>query len=132
MSTTEDRHARFLTANRPRLDQLAPLHVSEHGPGFWAVLDPPRDGADSRVGFMPEGPGLAALENPELAEMVAEMLTRYDPAWWPSAPDLPGPFDPARDHLVVIFEDGAAYLYRLDGHPNQSRPLLVVVPRGRG
>jgi hypothetical protein len=129
MSTTEDRHARFLTANRPRLDQLAPLHVSEHGPGFWAVLDPPRDGEDSRVGFMPEGPGLAALENPELAEMVAELLSRYDPAYQPP-PDLPGPFDPARDHLVVIFEDGAAYLYRLDGHPNQTRPLLTIAGPG--
>jgi hypothetical protein len=103
--------------------------VSEHGRGFWAVLDPPRDGADSRVGFLPEGPGLAALESPELAEMVAELLTRYDPAWQPPAPDLPGPFDPARDHLLVIYEGGAAYLYRLDGHPSQTRPLLTVVPR---
>jgi hypothetical protein len=50
--------------------------VSEHGRGFWgAVLDPPRDGAHSPVGFLPEGPGLAALESPELAEMVAERLT---------------------------------------------------------
>jgi hypothetical protein len=128
----EDRHARFLTSSRPRMDQLAPLHVSEHGRGFWAVLDPPRDGEDSRVGFMPEGPGLAALESPELVEMLAEMLARYDPAWRPSAPDLPGPFDPARDHLVVIFEGGSAYLYRLDGHPDQTRPLLTVVPRGHG
>jgi hypothetical protein len=129
VTAMEDRHARFLTANRPRLDQLAPLHVSEHGRGFWVVLDPPRDGEDSRVGFMPEGPGLAALENQELVEMLAELLARYDPAYRPP-PDLPGPFDPARDHLVVIFEDGAAYLYRLDGHPNQTRPLLTVVPRG--
>jgi hypothetical protein len=130
MTEIEDRHARFLTANQPRLDQLAPLHVSEHGRGFWAVLDPPRDGADSRVGFMPEGPGLAALGSPELVEMLAKLLSRYDPAWSPSAPDLPGPFDPARDHLVVILEAGAAYLYRLDGHPNQTRPLLTVVAHG--
>ena len=44
MTAIEDRHARFLTSIRPRLDQLAPLMVSEHGRGFWAVLDPPRDG----------------------------------------------------------------------------------------
>jgi len=127
----EDRHARFL-GNRARLDQLASLHVSEHGRGFWVVLDPPRDGADSRVGFMPEGPGLAALESRELAEMLAELLTRYDPGWRPSAPNLPGPFDPVRDHLVVIFEGGCAYLYRLDGHPDQTRPLLTIVGPGHG
>ena len=74
MTAIEDRHARFLTAIRPRLDQLAPLMVSEHGRGFWAVLDPPADGVDSRVGFMPEGPGLAALESPELAELLTELL----------------------------------------------------------
>jgi hypothetical protein len=112
MTAIEDRHARFLTSIRPRLDQLAPLMVSEHGRGFWAVLDPPADGVDSRVGFLPEGPGLAALESPELAELLAELLTRYDPA---------------RDHLLVIYEGGAAYLYRLDGHPSQTRPLLTVV-----
>jgi hypothetical protein len=128
MTAIEDRHARFLTALRPRLDNLAPLMVSEHGRGFWAVLDPPRDGADSRVGFMPEGLGLAALENPELAEVLAELLARYDQAYRPP-PDLSGPFDPARDHLLVIFEGGRAYLYRLDGTPNQTRPLLTVVPR---
>jgi hypothetical protein len=129
MTAIEDRHARFLTSIRPRLDQLAPLMVSEHGRGFWAVLDPPADGVDSRVGFLPEGPGLAALESPELAELLAELLTRYDPAWRPPTPDLPGPFDPARDHLLVIYEGGAAYLYRLDGHPSQTRPLLTVVSR---
>jgi hypothetical protein len=129
MTAIEDRHARFLTSIRPRLDQLAPLMVSEHGRGFWAVLDPPADGVDSRVGFLPEGPGLAALESPELAELLAELLTRYDPAWRPPAPDLPGPFDPARDHLLVIYEGGAAYLNRLDGHPSQTRPLLTVVSR---
>jgi hypothetical protein len=129
MTTIEDRHAALLTSLRPRLDQLAPLHVSEHGRGFWAVLDPPRDGEDSRVGFMPEGPGLAALESPELAEMIAELLTRYDPAYQPP-PDLPGPFDPTRDHLVLIYEGGRAYLYRLDGTPKQTKPLLTVVPRG--
>jgi len=79
MTGIEDRHARFLTSIRPRLDNLAPLMVSEHGRGFWTVLDPPRDGADSRVAFLPEGPGLAALESPELAEVVAELLARYDP-----------------------------------------------------
>jgi hypothetical protein len=103
MSAIEERHSRFLTGIRPRLDNLAPLMVAEHGRGFWAVLDPPTDGEDSRVGFMPEGPGLAALESPELAEMVAELLTRYDPAFR-APPDLRGPFDPARDHLLVIFE----------------------------
>jgi hypothetical protein len=77
--------------------------------------------------FVPEGPGLAALESPELAEVVAELLAHYDPAYRPP-PDLSGPFDPARDHLLVIFEDGRAYLYRLDGTPNQTRPLLTVVP----
>jgi hypothetical protein len=129
MTAIEDRHARFLTSIRPRLDNLAPVMVSEHGRGFWAVLDPPADGADSRVAFLPEGPGLAALESPELAEMIAELLTRYDPAWQPPAPDLPGPFDPARDHLLVIYDGGAAYLYRLDGTSNATRPLLTVVPR---
>jgi len=68
---------------------------------------------------MPEGPGLAALESPELAEMIAELLTRYDPACRPP-PDLPGPFNPTRDHLVLIYEGGRAYLYRLDGTPNQD------------
>ena len=63
------------------------------------------------------------------AELLAELLTRYDPAWRPPAPDLPGPFDPARDHLLVIYEGGAAYLYRLDGHPSQTRPLLTVLSR---
>ena len=99
MTMLEDRHARFLTSIRPRLDDRALLMVSEHGRGFWTVLDPPPDGADSRVLFLPEGPGLAALESPELAEMIAEPLTRYDLAYVPSAADLPGPFDPARDHL---------------------------------
>jgi hypothetical protein len=126
-AATEDRHARFLTSIQPRLDNLAPLIVSEHGRGFWTVLDPPRDGADSRIAFVPEGPGLAALESPELAEVVAELLAHYDPAYRPP-PDLPGPFDPARDHLLVIFEGGCAYVYRLDGTPNQTRPLLTVVP----
>jgi hypothetical protein len=126
MSGIEDRHAAFLTSIRPRLDNLAPLMVSEHGRGFWTVLDPPQHGVDSRVAFLPEEPGLAALESPELAEMVVELLTRYDPAYTPP-PDLPGPFDPARDHLVVIFEGGAAYLYRLDGTPHATKPLLTVV-----
>lgn len=60
--------------------------------------------------------------------MAAELLARYDPAYVPP-PDLSGPFDPARDHLLVIYEGGAAYLYRLDGHPTQTRPLLTVVSR---
>jgi hypothetical protein len=129
MTAIEDRHARFLTSIRPRLDNLAPLMVSEHGRGFWVVLDPPRGGVDSRVAFMPEGPGLTALDNQELAGLLSELLARYDPAYRPP-PDLPGPFDPARDHLLVIFEGGCAYLYRLDGTPNQTRPLLTVIPRG--
>jgi hypothetical protein len=98
--------------------------VGAHGRGFWVVLDPPTDGVDSRVAFMPEGAGLAALESPELTELLA----RYDPAYVPP-PDLRGPFDPARDHLLVVFEGGRAYLYRLDGTSNQTRPLLTVVPR---
>jgi hypothetical protein len=110
-----DRHAVFLTSSIPRLDNLAPVMVSEHGRGFWTVLDPPRHGVDSRVAFLPEGPGLAALESPDLAETLAELLGRYDPT---------------RDHLVVIFEGGAAYLYRLDGTEHATTPLLVVVPRG--
>jgi hypothetical protein len=130
MTAIEDRHARFLTGIRPRLDNLAPLLVSEHGRGFWVVLDPPRDGVDSRVVFMAEGRGLATLESPELADMLAGLLERYDPSWRPPVADLPGPFDPTRDHLLVIFEGGAAYLYRLDGTPNQTRPLLTIVPRG--
>jgi hypothetical protein len=130
MTSIEDRHARFLTSIRPRLDDLAPVMVGEHGRGFWAVLDPPRDGEESRVGFMPEGPGLAALESQEVAEMLEELLARYDPASRPAVPDLPGPFDPARDHLLVILEGGGAYVYRLDGTPNQTRPLLTVAPRG--
>jgi hypothetical protein len=85
MTAIEDRHARFLTSIRPRLDNLAPLMVSEHGRGFWTVLDPPRDGADSRVAFLPEGPGLAALESPELA--------RSWPSCWPATtrPMFPRP-----------------------------------------
>jgi hypothetical protein len=130
MTAIEDRHARFLTSIRPRLDDLAPVMVGEHGRGFWVVLDPPRAGEESRVGFMPEEPGLAALESQELAEMLEELLARYDPASWPEAPDLSGPFDPTRDHLLVIFEGGGAYVYRLDGTPNQTRPLLTVIPRG--
>jgi hypothetical protein len=129
MSAIEDRHARFLTSIRPRLDDLAPVMVSEHGRGFWTVLDPPRHGADSRVAFLPEGPGLAALECPELTELLAELLARYDPAYRPPS-DLQGPFNPARDHLVVIFEGGAAYLYRLDGTEHATTPLLVVARRG--
>jgi len=129
MTTIEDRHARFLTSIRPRLDNLAPLMVSEHGRGFWTVLGPPRDGADSGVGFLPEGPGLAALESPELAEVLAELLARYDPAYVPP-PDLAGPFDPARDHLLVIFEGGRSYLYRLDNSPQATKPLVTVIPRG--
>jgi hypothetical protein len=129
MTAIEDRHARFLTGIQPRLDNLAPVMVSEHGRGFWTVLDPPRHGADSRVVFLTEGPGLAALESRELADLIDELLDRYDPAYRP-APDLPGPFDPTRDHLVLIFEGGRAYLYRLDGTPNQTRPLLTVIPRG--
>jgi hypothetical protein len=101
MSAIEDRHAAFLTSITPRLDNLAPVMVSEHGRGFWTVLDPPRHGVDSRVAFLAEGPGLAALESPELARLLAELLARYDPAYVPP-PDLRGPFDPARDHLVVI------------------------------
>jgi hypothetical protein len=130
MSAIEDRHAAFLTSITPRLDNLAPVMVSEHGRGFWTVLDPPRHGVDSRVAFLAEGPGLAALESPELARLLAELLARYDPAHVPP-PDLRGPFDPARDHLVVIFEGGAAYLYRLDGSEHATTPRLVVVPRGR-
>jgi hypothetical protein len=49
--------------------------------------------------------------------MLAELLSRYDPAYRPP-PDLPGPFDPVRNHLVVIFDGGRAYLCRLDGHPD--------------
>jgi hypothetical protein len=122
-------HERFLASVIPRLDNLAPVMVGEHGRGFWTVLDPPRAGEDSRVVFMPEGPGLAALDSRELADVLAELLDRYDPAYVPP-PDLRGPFDPARDHLVVIFEGGAAYVYRLDGDEHATTPLLVVVPRG--
>jgi hypothetical protein len=116
MSAVEDRHAAFLTSITPRLDNLAPVMVSEHGRGFWTVLDPPRHGVDSRVAFLAEGPGLAALESPELAELLA----RYDPAYRPP-PDLRGPFDPTRDHLVVTFEGGAAYLYGWTGPSTRPR-----------
>jgi hypothetical protein len=113
MSAIEDRHAVFLT--------------SINGRGFWTVLGPTRAWVDSRVGFLPEGPGLA-LESPALAEVAAELLARYDPAYVPP-PDLKGPFDATRDHLVVIFEGGAAYLYRLDGTEHATSPLLVVTPQ---
>jgi hypothetical protein len=53
----EDRHARFLTGIRPRLDNLAPLMVAENGHGFWAVLDPPTDEADPASGSCPKAPG---------------------------------------------------------------------------
>ena len=106
-----------------------PAHGQRARPRLLGSPGSTRRWVDSRVGFLPEGPGLAALESPELAELLAELLTRYDPAWRPPAPDLPGPFDPARDHLLVIYEGGAAYLYRLDGHPTQTRPLLTVVSR---
>jgi hypothetical protein len=72
MTGIEDRHARFLASIRPRLDNLAPVMVSEHGRGFWTVLDPPRDGADSRVPFLPEGPGWRRWR------------ARNWPRWWPS------------------------------------------------
>ena len=104
--------------------------VGEHGRGFWAVLDPPRDGEDSRVGFMPEGPGLAAWRAASWRTWSRGCWPATIRAWRPSAPDLPGPFDPARDHPLVIFEGGCVYVYRLDGRLNQARPLLTVVPRG--
>jgi hypothetical protein len=68
--------------------------------------------------FLTEGPGLAALESRELADLIAELLDRYDPAYRPP-PDLPGPLDPTRDHLVLIFEGGRAYLYRLTARPTR-------------
>jgi hypothetical protein len=128
MSAIEDRHAVFLTSIIPRLDDLAPVMVSEHGRGFWTVLDPSGHGVDARVGFLPEGPGLAAFESPALAEVAAELLARYDPAYVPP-PDLKGPFDATGDHLVVIFEGGAAYLYWLDGTEHATSPLLVLTPQ---
>jgi hypothetical protein len=62
-------------------------------------------------------------------ELPGSILARYDPAYVPS-PDLQGPFDPARDHLLVIFEGGRAYLYRLDNTPHATKPLLTVIARG--
>jgi hypothetical protein len=68
------------------------------GPLRQLALDTDADanGVDSRVAFMPEGPGLAALESPELAELLA----RYDPAYRPPL-DLggrrPDPRSPAGD-----------------------------------
>ena len=59
--------------------------------------------------------------------MIAELLTRYDPAYRPP-PDLPVPFDPTQDHLLLIYEGCQAHLYRLGGAPNQTRPLLSVIP----
>jgi hypothetical protein len=117
----------FLTSIIPRLDDLAPVMVSEHGRGFWTVLDP------SGMGWTPAsvlagGPGLAAFESPALAEVAAELLARYDPAYVPP-PDLKGPFDATGDHLVVIFEGGAAYLYRLDGTEHATSPPLVLTPQ---
>jgi hypothetical protein len=55
MSAIEDRHAVFLTSIIPRLDDLAPVMVSEHGRGFWTVLDPSGHGVDSRVGSCRKG-----------------------------------------------------------------------------
>jgi hypothetical protein len=67
MTAIEDRHARFLTSNRPCLDQLAPLMVSEHGRGFWGSwTHPPMESAPGS-GSCRKAPGLAALESPELA-----------------------------------------------------------------
>ena len=52
--------------------------VGHQGPSAsgWCWTRPPM-GVDSRVAFMPEGPGLAALESPELTELLAELLARY-------------------------------------------------------
>jgi hypothetical protein len=108
--------------------QPRPTHGQRTRPRLLDGAGPTPDGADSRVGFLPEGPGLAALESPELAEVLAELLARYDPAYVPP-PDLAGPFDPAHDHLLVIFEGGRAYLYRLDNTPHATKPLLTVIPR---
>jgi hypothetical protein len=55
MSAIEDRHAVLLTSIIPRLDDLAPVMVSEHGRGFWTVLDPSGHGVDSRVGSCRKG-----------------------------------------------------------------------------
>jgi hypothetical protein len=55
-SAIEDRHAAFLTSITPRLDNLAPVLVSEHGRGFWTVLDHPpmgRAGVPVPVGWPP-------------------------------------------------------------------------------
>jgi hypothetical protein len=40
------------------------------------------------------------------------------------------PYQDGEIRLILIFEGGSAYLYRLDGTPNQTRPLLTVIPRG--
>ena len=42
------------------------------------------------------------------------------------------PYQDREIHLILILisEGGSAYLYRLDGTPNQTRPLLTVIPRG--
>jgi hypothetical protein len=40
------------------------------------------------------------------------------------------PYQDREIRLILIFEGGSAYLYRLDGTPNQTRPLLTVIPRG--
>jgi len=105
--------------------------VSEHGRGFWVVLDPPTDGVDSRVAFMPEGPGLAALESPELAELLTELLARYDPAYRPPS-DLRGPFNPARDHLLVIFEGAPPTCTGWTGASTRPRRCWWWSPEGAG
>jgi hypothetical protein len=129
MTAIEDRHASFLTSSRPHLDNLAPLMVSEHGRGFWTMLDPPRDGADSRVAFLPEGPGLAALESPQLAEVVAELLVRYDPAYVPP-PDLPGAVRSGPRSSAGNLRGRPGIPVSAGQYPHATKPLMTVIPRG--
>jgi hypothetical protein len=71
-----------------------------------------------------------ALRQPSKTTLSTTAATTTTTRTSTGPPDLPGPFDPARDHLLVIFEGGQAYLYRLDGTASQTRALLTVTPRG--
>jgi hypothetical protein len=108
-----ERHGRFLAEVTPTLNERAPREVAANGPGFWATFHVADPGEDTALAYCLAEPGLAALENRELAEYVEALMARCRPGL---------------EHPVLIFEEGCAYLYKLDGTPDATRPLMVVVP----